>query len=145
MIRIEDMSDPEISALLSKINYGHLGCSRDDQPYVVPIHFAFMDPYIYIYTTDGKKSAILAENPKICLQVEEVTDNERWQSVILNGQAEEITDDDESARIVKLITASNPTLTPAISIRWLDDWIRENIRLLYRITPTSSSGRRSVN
>lgn len=94
MIRIEDMSDPEISALLSKINYGHLGCSRNDQTYVVPIHFAFMDPYIYIYTTDGKKSAILAENPKICLQVEEVTDNERWQSVILNGQAEEITDDD---------------------------------------------------
>lgn len=42
----------------------------------------------------AKKSAILAENPKICLQVEEVTDNERWQSVILNGQAEEITDDD---------------------------------------------------
>ena len=100
---------------------------------------------MFIYTTEGKKFEIIKINPRICLQVEEVTDNQHWQSVIVDGIAEQITDKDEREKALKIIIEANPTLTPAMSIRWMDNWVRENIAVVYRVTPTSVSGRRTVD
>ena len=38
----------------------------------------------------------------------------------------------------------NPSLTPAVSIHWMDNWVRENIEVIYRIVPVDMSGRASV-
>ncbi len=145
MIQVEEPSNAEINQILSRVGYGHLACSRDDQPYVVPVHYAFLNGEIFIYTTEGKKFEIIQANPLVCLQVEEVTDNQHWASVIVEGVAEQITKPAEREKAVKLVVAVNPTLTPAISIRWMDSWVRENIEVVYRITPTTTSGRRTVN
>jgi nitroimidazol reductase NimA-like FMN-containing flavoprotein (pyridoxamine 5'-phosphate oxidase superfamily) len=145
MIEVREMSDKEIVELLSRVGYGHLACSRDDQPYLVPIHYAFKEPNIYVYTTEGKKSEIIAENPRICLQVEDVQDNAQWKSVILNGEAERLTDEDKREAALQAIVAVNPTLTPAVSIRWMDNWVRENIEVIYLIKPKSMTGRTSVS
>ncbi len=145
MIQVEEPSNAEINQILSRVGYGHLACSRDDQPYVVPVHYAFLNGEIFIYTTEGKKFEIIQGNPLVCLQVEEVTDNQHWASVIVEGVAEQITKPAEREKAVKLVVAVNPTLTPAISIRWMDSWVRENIEVVYRITPTTTSGRRTVN
>ena len=56
MIEIEEMRREEMKELLRKVGYGHLGCSRDDQPYVVPVHYAYKEPFVYVYTTEGKKA-----------------------------------------------------------------------------------------
>jgi hypothetical protein len=145
MIEVREMSDKEIVELLSRVGYGHLACSRDDQPYLVPIHYAFKEPNIYVYTTEGKKSEIIAENPRICLQVEDVQDNAQWKSVILNGEAERLTDEVKREAALQAIVAVNPTLTPAVSIRWMDNWVRENIEVIYLIKPKSMTGRTSVS
>ena len=145
MIQIEELSNTEINLILSRVGYGHLACSRDDQPYVVPVHYAFVDGQIFIYTTEGKKFEIIRVNPLVCLQVEEVTDNQHWTSVIVEGVAEQITNPAEREKAVKLVVAVNPTLAPAISIRWMDNWVRENIEVVYRVTSTATSGRRTVN
>ena len=145
MIQVEELSDAEINEILDRVGYGHLACSRDNQPYVVPVHYAYAGGKVFIYTTEGKKFEIIKINPSICLQVEEVTDNQNWQSVIVDGIAEQITDKDEREKALKVIVEANPTLTPAMSIRWMDNWVRENIAVVYRVTPTSVSGRRTVN
>ncbi len=145
MITIEELSETEISKILGRLNYGHLGCVRDNKPYVVPVNYAYENGTIFIYTTEGKKFEIIRSNPNVCLQVEDVVDNQHWQSVIVEGTAEQITDEDERKKAADLIVAINPTLTPAVSIRWMDSWVRENIEVIYRITPTATSGRRSVN
>ncbi len=145
MIQVEELSNAEINQILRCVGYGHLACSRDNQPYVVPVHYAFLKGEIFIYTTEGKKFEIIQANPLVCLQVEEVTDNQHWASVIVEGVAEQITTPAEREKAVKLVVAVNPTLTPAISIRWMDSWVRENIEVVYRITPTATSGRRTVN
>jgi nitroimidazol reductase NimA-like FMN-containing flavoprotein (pyridoxamine 5'-phosphate oxidase superfamily) len=80
----------------------------------------------------------------VCLQVEDVADNERWVSVIVNGEAEQLTEQTEREKAVAAVARINPTLTPAISIHWMDDWVRENIEVVYRIKPLSTSGRMSV-
>ena len=83
MIEVKDMTSKEVEDLLGRVNYGHLGCSSNNHPYVLPIHFACDQQTIYIYTTEGKKSEMIEANPEICLQVEEVVDSENWMSVIV--------------------------------------------------------------
>ena len=145
MIQVEELSEAEIKKILERVGYGHLACTRDNQPYVVPVHYAYAGGTVFIYTTEGKKFDIINTNPSVCLQVEEVTDNQHWQSVIVDGIAEQITDKNEREKALKIIVEANPTLTPAMSIRWMDNWVRENIAVVYRVTATSVTGRRTVN
>lgn len=146
MIEIESMLSPAVNELLKRVNYGHLGCSEHDQPYVVPIHFGYDGEFVYIFTTPGKKSEIIDVNPNVCLQVEEILDKDNWQSVMVVGQAKLVTDDSERQKAMQLILAVNPTLTPALSIRWMDSWVQEirDIETIYRIKPTNITGRRTV-
>jgi len=143
MIEVKNMSSNEVEEFLGRVNYGHLGCSKNDHPYVLPIHFAYDRQTIYIYTTEGKKSEMIDANPEICLQVEKVIDNENWVSVIVVGDARRLVNADDREEAYASIAATNPTLTPAISYRWLDNWVRENkdAEVVYRIDRKTTSGR----
>lgn len=145
MNQVDDMLGADVEALLSNEDYGHLGCSDHDMPYVVPVHFVFDKPSIYIYTTEGKKQEIIFRNPKVCLQVENVKSDADWRSVVITGTAVKVTDPTERERAIGLLTRRNPTLSPAISIRWMDNWVRENREVVLRIDPSRMTGRRSVN
>ena len=136
-----DLNERDIEDILRRNNFGHFGCTLNDKPYVVPINFVYEMPFIYMYTTAGMKSQILDMNPQVCLQIEEIVDRGDWRSVIINGNATRIIDPVERERIFKMILETNPTLTPAMSIRWTDNWIRENKEVVYRIDPTEKSGR----
>jgi nitroimidazol reductase NimA-like FMN-containing flavoprotein (pyridoxamine 5'-phosphate oxidase superfamily) len=144
MIAVEEMNIGEIKEVLKDVNYGHLGMARGNHPYVVPIHFAYDDPYLYIYTTEGKKSEIIKDNPEVCLQVEVVKSETDWRSVIASGEAVQLTDLEERERALEFILKTNPTLTPAVSIRWMDSWVRENIEVVYRIKPRMLTGRSTI-
>ncbi len=104
MIEVQEMSDEESKKLLGRVGYGHLGLVRETHPYVVPIHYAYDEPHVYIYTTEGKKTEIIEDNPAVCLQVEDVTDENHWQSVILTGDALQETEKEEIARAMKFIS-----------------------------------------
>lgn len=145
MIEIEDLSEKEITEMLARVGYGHLACCRNDVPYVVPANFAYDNGEVYLYTTEGKKADFIQANPKVCLQAEEVVDNHHWQSVIVDGIATQIENGPERERALELIIRVNPTLTPAVSIRWMDEWVRENIEVIYRVQPTATSGRRALD
>lgn len=144
MIEIEEMRKDEIVELLSRLNYGHLATSRNDQPYVVPVHFGFDGTVIYVYTTEGKKSEIIRANPQVCLQSEDVNTNQDWQSVVVIGDAVQVDDAEERNAAMKLLTEINPTMTPAVSIRWMDSWVRENVEVILKITPRMLTGRATV-
>ena len=145
MIEVQELGNKQIEVLLKRVGYGHLGCARNNHPYVVPINYAYEYGLIYIYTTEGKKSEMIAANPEVCLQVEEVENNKNWKSVIVIGDAEEITDEAEREHALEFILKINPTLTPALSIRWMDSWVRENIEVIYRIRPRITSGRTAID
>ena len=138
---VVDMSEPDCKELLRRINYAHLGVALENEPYVVPIHFAYSDTHIYFFTTEGKKTEIIHQNPIVCLQLEDVKDAKQWQSVIVTGRAELLADGDERSEAMKQIKSKNPTLTPAWSVRWMDQWVRTNVDAVYRITPTMITGR----
>lgn len=144
MIEIEEMRPAEAREVLGSLNYAHLAVAEDNIPYVVPVHYAFDGEYVYIYTTEGKKAEIIRVNPEICLQAEDVADNEHWKSVMVFGTAEQLTEEDSRQKALDLLLKINPKLTPAISVRWMDNWVRENIEVIYRISPRSVTGRQTV-
>lgn len=145
MAQVEEMSDEESRNLLQRVHYGHLGLSRDSVPYVVPVHYAYDLRNVFIFTTEGKKNDIIKENSQVCLQVEEITDDKHWKSVIAIGEAVRLTEDKEIEHAMNFILAENPKLTPALSIRWMDQYIRANVPVVYKILPTLMTGRTTVD
>ena len=145
MLEVKDMTHGEMDDLLDRVRYGHLGCAQNNHPYVVPIHFALDEHTIYIFTTEGKKSAILDSNPEVCLQVEEVIDDENWSSVVIVGDAEKLTKGAERDKAFAAISAANPAMTPALSFRWVNEWVREqkDSEIIYRINRKTTTGRRA--
>jgi nitroimidazol reductase NimA-like FMN-containing flavoprotein (pyridoxamine 5'-phosphate oxidase superfamily) len=87
---INEIAEMECRELLGRAVIGRLGCSRDDQPYVVPIGIAYEGDYIYVFSTLGKKIKWMRDNPKVCVQVDETSENSAWASVIANGEYEEL-------------------------------------------------------
>jgi nitroimidazol reductase NimA-like FMN-containing flavoprotein (pyridoxamine 5'-phosphate oxidase superfamily) len=144
MLKVEDMSPAEMHALLQRESFGHLGCARDDRPYVVPMHYAYDGKELYFFTTQGMKTQYIDANPQVCLQVEEIEDPTHWRSVMVVGKASEITNRDDMQRAMKFITERNPSLTPAISATQVDSMGRAVDIALYRITPELIDGRKTV-
>lgn len=140
MIEVLEMPNEEVDALIGRVGYGHLACAWQDQPYIVPINYAYEKHSIYVYTTAGLKTEILKHNPLVCLQVEEVREDGTWQSVVITGEAEPIEDKVEREAAVDIIRSSNPGLMPALAIKWTNNWIRENKEVVYRIKVLTATG-----
>ena len=142
MREIRQMRKEEMVALLKAVTFGHLGCARGEQPYVLPISFAYREPYVYFFTTEGTKSDFMAENPRVCFQVEKVGTSERWRSVMILGVAERLMKKPEVREIVDLVGERNPGLVPAIAKTWKEDWGFKPVGAAYRIRVTKMTGRK---
>jgi len=84
-MRIVEISQDECKELLNRVLIGRLGCSLENQPYVVPVCFAYEPESLYVFSTLGKKIEWMQQNPKVCLQVDEVGSRSSWISVVVNG------------------------------------------------------------
>jgi nitroimidazol reductase NimA-like FMN-containing flavoprotein (pyridoxamine 5'-phosphate oxidase superfamily) len=92
-----------------------LAYAYEGQPYIVPIHFGYDGENIYFFTTDGTKTRILSANPKVCLQVEQVEDFEHWQSVMVIGHAEPLSNSKEIDRAIVCLTEREIPLPPEMN------------------------------
>lgn len=141
------LTDIECERLLEAQYYGHLGCCDGDEPYVVPITYAYRDGYIYGYTHEGRKIEIVRRNPKVCVQIENVKNENEWESVICWGMFEEITDPN-TIRKAKLLLAEERgkfvlsgkevPVSPLIADTRAS---HEESTVVYRIKPTRMTGK----
>ena len=143
VLETEEMSSPEASSVLQRVGYGHLGCAKENQPYVIPVYYVYDPPGLYIYTTRGMKTEFIASNPAVCLQVEGVRDAHIWKIVIVIGRAGLLTDSAEREKANNLIALINPSHAPAISKTSIGASIRQNIDEIYRSHPQIMSGRKT--
>ena len=88
---ITRMSRNEAIDVLSRARMGRLACCSDGQPYVVPIHYAYADGCAYSFTMPGRKLDWMRANPRVCLQMDQVTGS-GWKSVVATGRFEELPD-----------------------------------------------------
>jgi nitroimidazol reductase NimA-like FMN-containing flavoprotein (pyridoxamine 5'-phosphate oxidase superfamily) len=94
---IHELSEEECLTALAQARLGRLACARDNQPYVVPVYFAFHraapgPPYLYGFTTPGRKVDWMRANPLVCVEWDEVAGYDRWVSVVAFGRYEELPD-----------------------------------------------------
>ena len=85
-MRIVALSEKECSDLLSRVPIGRLACSLDNQPYIVPVGFSYEPGYLYLFSTLGKKIEWMRQNPRVCLQADEIGSRANWSSVIVTGK-----------------------------------------------------------
>jgi uncharacterized protein len=96
---IQQMTVDECRAELQDINFGRLACARDNQPYIVPVYFAFDGQHLYGITTPGQKIEWMRSNPRICLEIDERPSHNLWMSIVVLGRYEELPDVPEYARV----------------------------------------------
>jgi nitroimidazol reductase NimA-like FMN-containing flavoprotein (pyridoxamine 5'-phosphate oxidase superfamily) len=94
-MRITEMTLKECREILARTGFGRLGCSRNNQPYVVPIYFAYEPDQLYGFSTFGRKIEWMRENPQVCVEVDEIATSHSWASVILDGRYQELPDTPE--------------------------------------------------
>src|SRR5947199_10229670 len=112
MLEVKDMAQGEMLALLLRVGYGHLGCTRDDLPYVVPMNFAFDSQCLYFFTTEGTKTELIAPNRQVCFHVEEVIDPPPYRHRMLTGVAARDPTPEETDAAERPLPERNPPLPP---------------------------------
>jgi uncharacterized protein len=90
-----ELSEGEIEDFLRGQRIARLGCHGDGTTYVVPLIYAYEDGAVVAVTTEGRKTAMLRENPRVCVEIDEYDADGKgsWRSVIAQGTYEELAGD----------------------------------------------------
>jgi nitroimidazol reductase NimA-like FMN-containing flavoprotein (pyridoxamine 5'-phosphate oxidase superfamily) len=143
---IHELTAEQCWAFLAHSSLGRLACTRADQPYIVPISYSFDadQKCLYGFSTVGQKIAWMRENPKVCVEVEELIDRTRWTTVLIFGRYDEIgnspADSDKRQRVWNLFQQRPDWWLPAAAKVTNRD---PHAMVIYRITIDRVSGRRS--
>lgn len=141
---IHEMTPGECRAALARMDFGRLACARDDQPYVVPIYFAYDGDSVFGLTTQGQKIEWMRSNPRVCLEVDERSSHDRWVSILVLGNYEELaeTPDCEGARThaLELLQRREGWWQPASVSR---PGREQRAPIFYRIRVTQMTGLRA--
>lgn len=128
---MKTLSADEATKLLQFARVARLGCIVNGEPYVVPINCHFEEDCLYSHSLNGLKISGLRENPRACVQVDEIENDLRWRSAIAFGKYEEITKPDERAEVLNKLLRKFPMLTPVESAIAVDGSAADVI--VYRI------------
>ena len=109
------LTDKEARKLFSFAKVGRLGCIVNGEPYVVPINYHLEEDYLYSHSLPGLKISGLRENPRACVQVDEIESDLHWRSAIAFGKFEEIKTPNERTDVLNKLLRNFPMLTPVES------------------------------
>ncbi len=143
---IDEMTEKECVAFATRSSLARLACAHRNQPYIIPIQFAYDAGYIYALATFGQKIEWMRENPKVCLAIDEIVSDSQWSSVIVNGEYEELreprnTEEREHAR--KLLERHNRWWQNAFAERQAKEGDHLVDPIFFRIKVDSISGLRA--
>jgi uncharacterized protein len=89
---IRDLNNQECRDLLTRLGLGRLACAQNNQPYIIPVYFAYEPDRLYGFATRGQKIEWMRSNPLVCIEADEVRSHFEWRSVIVLGRYEEYPD-----------------------------------------------------
>jgi nitroimidazol reductase NimA-like FMN-containing flavoprotein (pyridoxamine 5'-phosphate oxidase superfamily) len=145
-MRIEELTGPECLTILEHTNLARLACSRDDQPYIVPIYVDFDGHALYSFSMHGQKIEWMRLNPSVCVEVDNIVDQYEWTTVVVFGRYEELKETPEYEtlrdRAAQLFRHRPEWWFPAVG-RVSHEPSRYG-PVVFRIRVTSMHGRRAV-
>ncbi len=137
--------------ILDTQHFGRLSCSFAEQPYIIPITYVYHEGYIYGQTDEGTKLEIIRLNKNVCFEVSRVTGPGTWESVVVSGIFEELTDSAavaarnifmEKAFPIKETYPSSDTLLKDFTF---SEYIKRMREVIYRIRVEHSCVYHSCN
>lgn len=142
-----ELNDMEIKNVLSSQVLGRLACTDGKQPYIIPLTYTYDGEYIYGQVNEGMKLDLLRKNPRICFEVDMMTDMRNWRSVLVFGEFQELKNRDaEKAkdvlfnRVFSLMTSSTIHAHEHEEKGKIDDSNRVK-HIMYRIKIKKLTGR----
>lgn len=90
---MEKLTHQDGERILERNHLGRLACysPSHDTSYIVPVTYAYHGGSIYLAMLPGQKLNFLREHPQgVSFEVDEITNDETWLSVIATGVFEEI-------------------------------------------------------
>ena len=147
-MEVNEMAVEECKAVLENASLGRLGCSYKNQPYVVPIRFVYDSGYLYVFSTYGQKVEWMRVNPKVCVQTDQIENQGKWISVIVNGEYEELREPQftaERKHASSLLANHRQWWLNALGERQLKVGDRPIDPLFFRIRIDSTSGLRATD
>lgn len=127
------LSNDEARKLFQGAKVVRLGCIVNGEPYVVPINCHLEGDYLYSHSLPGLKISGLRENPRACVQVDQIENDLQWRSAIAFGKFEEIPKPNERADVLGKLLKKFPLLTPVESAIAVDGGAQEVIVFRIRI------------
>jgi nitroimidazol reductase NimA-like FMN-containing flavoprotein (pyridoxamine 5'-phosphate oxidase superfamily) len=140
------LNQEQIDFVLRSQMIGHIGCYDEGKVYVVPVTYVYDGEYIYGHTKKGMKVEMMRNNPRICFQVETIQNLANWQSVIIQGEFEELSGE-ESRQAERLLLnrvlpfqISETLPSGSIDIHQLAS-VKQPVLVTYRIRILEKTGR----
>jgi uncharacterized protein len=146
-MRIHELTTDECRAILERTNLGRLACARANQPYIVPVflYFDAAGSALYSFSTAGQKIDWMRENPKVCVEIEDISDKNHWTTVLVFGRYDEIEQSREDAnarrRAYDLFQRHSEWWLPAAGKLPAEE---QQPAVVYRIQIERMSGRRAA-
>ncbi|MFL5787068.1 MAG: pyridoxamine 5'-phosphate oxidase family protein [Flavisolibacter sp.] len=116
------LNDEQIEELIHEQLVGHLGCHTDGRTYVVPISYAYDGSYLYMHTYEGLKIDMMRKNPEVCFQIDDKKNLDKWRSVILWGEFEEVTEASERKTALEILFSRNLPIVTSETMRLGTSW-----------------------
>ena len=143
------LSNTQTDELLYNSSIGRIGCTDGNKVYVVPVSFVYDGQYIILHSRDGLKTGMMRQHPEICFEVDRIAGFNHWETVIIHGLFEELTDEEDKYYAMKKMVdhhmklkASNPEKPPHLSYyRKHIDPVEAGRMIVYRIAITEKTGR----
>lgn len=128
----------EVEDFLKQGFWGVLATSLGDEPYGVPIIYAYDEHGVfYVANGPGKKIRIMEQNPNVTLTVVELEDyGRRWRSVIVYGRVEMVHELGEKLHAFNALRKQIPR--PAARLR---DAAKLASAKVIKIVPTEMTGK----
>ena len=101
---MEDFSEQQAREFLAAADVGHLAVIDRGKPYVTPMSFVLHDNVILLRTGFGRRLEALRANPDVCVEASRFeAETGDWTSVVAEGRAHEVEDDEIEATAVQLL------------------------------------------
>lgn len=146
------LKSTQIEELLMHMLVGRIACCSGEVPYVVPISYVYDGKYLYFHTHEGEKITIMRNNPQVCFQVDHMHNMAHWESVIVRGIYEEVTDTQERESALKLLVTRTLPLISSVTTHLGKSWpfVPEKLNdeipgVVFRIKITEKTGRFESN
>lgn len=145
------LTSAEIDAVLQSQVTGRLGCHAAGLTYIVPISYAYDGVFLYGHSGEGRKIAMLRENPAVCFQTDTMQNMGNWKSIICWGEFEELREENERRTAVQLLAARHFPMASSRNEHLNSSWPFQSsdtsdvTGILYRIRVTEKTGRYEYN